>query len=78
MPIGMHAAWNFGQWALGEKDVPGLWRAVAQSGFESKMERANSISYIVVIVAVTLVFWRWYSRNVSRRSLADIRDAAFR
>src|SRR5450631_1554537 len=27
MPIGLHAAWNFGQWVLGGKEVPGLWRA---------------------------------------------------
>ena len=36
LPIGLHAAWNFGQWLLGFKDEPGLWHAIIQKGFEKK------------------------------------------
>lgn len=73
VPIGMHAAWNFGQWMLGEKDVPGLWHTVAQTG----QDRASSVCYVVVMITAMLAFWRWYAQNTSVRALAVASKASF-
>lgn len=32
VPIGVHAAWNFGEWIVGEKEIPGLWKPVIPGG----------------------------------------------
>ena len=62
MPIGLHAAWNFGGWMLGEKESSGLWRTVVEERFQARFEFAGTFSYILVMVSATLVFLFWYSR----------------
>ena len=32
-PVGLHAAWNFGQWIFGFKNVPGIWEAIVEKGY---------------------------------------------
>jgi hypothetical protein len=57
VPIGMHAAWNFGQWIVGGKDSPGFWKQVVESGFEKRVDLTMSISYMLVFLSATAVFW---------------------
>ncbi len=59
VPIGLHAAWNFGTWAIGQKDFPGLWKPVIEAGFETRVNRIGMISYLVVFGSATLAFWWW-------------------
>ena len=66
LPIGLHAAWNLGQWVLGGKETPGPWRAITEDGFHDRMERAAMISYLVVTGAGTLGFWLLYRRRNTR------------
>ena len=61
MPIGIHAAWNFGQWMLGEKDSSGFWHPVIEKGFEGRVELAGSISYLLVMGLAILAFC-WYRK----------------
>jgi membrane protease YdiL (CAAX protease family) len=68
MPIGLHAAWNFGDWALGGKDTPGLWQAVVDAGHEGNAQRAGTLSYLAVVGASTLALW-WFHR---RRNNMDL------
>jgi hypothetical protein len=70
VPIGMHAAWNFGQWVLGGKESPGLWKQVAKPGFASGVELNVSLSYIVVFLFATLAFWVLY-RKAKRSQVSD-------
>ena len=62
MPIGIHAAWNFGQWMLGAKGTSGLWQVVVDQGYELRYERIGSLSYLVVMVSAILAFL-WYQRT---------------
>ncbi|MGH9530436.1 MAG: lysostaphin resistance A-like protein [Terriglobales bacterium] len=62
VPIGLHAAWNLGTWAIGEKDLPGLWKPVIEADFKTRVDRAEMIGYLVVFGSVTLVFWWWQHR----------------
>jgi hypothetical protein len=49
LPIGIHAAWNFGQWCVGFKNEPGIWQAITEKGYESIVERNGFISYLLVM-----------------------------
>jgi CAAX protease family protein len=60
--IGVHAAWNFGQWALGLKGQPGLWQGVVKDGVQESA-RTGTISYLAVIGAATLAFWFWHRKS---------------
>ncbi len=62
VPIGLHAAWNLGTWAIGEKDLPGLWNPVVEAGFETRAVRIGMVSYLVVFSSATLAFWWWQHR----------------
>jgi membrane protease YdiL (CAAX protease family) len=64
VPIGVHAAWNFGQWALGLKGGPGLWQGVVKDGLQESAHRTRMISYLIVIGAATLAFWLWDRKSV--------------
>jgi uncharacterized protein len=44
VPIGLHAAWNFGSWALGGKETPGLWYVLVEQGALSA-ERIFSVFF---------------------------------
>jgi len=59
VPIGMHAAWNFGQWSLGLKGSAGLWQPAGPGAY-----RTAIILYAVVMLSAALVFTLryWYSQ----------------
>jgi len=59
LPIGLHAAWNFGQWMIGEKETPGLWKPVLAGEPTARADHAALIAYIVVFAAATLAFWSY-------------------
>src|SRR5580700_1469076 len=65
LPIGLHAAWNFGDWMLGGKDSPGLWKAVVEDGFKERAAFVGITSYVLVMCLATLAFW-WWHRSVER------------
>ena len=66
VPIGIHAAWNIGDWLRGFKPEPGAWRATIESGFERTATLAGIGSYVAVMVLGTCVFWWWHrSRTAS-------------
>ena len=64
LPIGLHAAWNFGDWALGGKGPHGLWTVILKEGHQQRAQHIGTIGYLVVMGLATLAFWVWYrSRN---------------
>jgi membrane protease YdiL (CAAX protease family) len=60
LPIGLHAAWNFGDWIRGGKGSGGYWTAVVEDGFEETTMFKGMISYVLVMGLATLAFWWWY------------------
>lgn len=68
VPIGLHAAWNIGQWTIGEKQTSGLWVAVVDQDAARSVERAGMIGYLVVFGFATCAFWVWHRRS-TRRSI---------
>ena len=57
LPIGLHAAWNFGQWCFGFKKEPGIFQGIAANGFENVVERNSWISYLVIMAIAIAVFY---------------------
>ena len=60
VPIGMHAAWNLGDWMRGGKPTQGLWKPVIEDRFTGRAPMISEIAYVVVMSAATLAFWWWY------------------
>jgi membrane protease YdiL (CAAX protease family) len=57
VPVGIHAAWNFGQWALGLRGSAGIWVAAGPKDHVAYL--IGMIIYIIVMtgVAVGLLWW---------------------
>jgi membrane protease YdiL (CAAX protease family) len=60
VPIGMHAAWNIGDWMRGYKAEPGLWRPRIEAGFEGPATSAGVWCYVAVMALAIFAFWRWH------------------
>ena len=67
VPIGIHAAWNFGQWALGEKNSPGIWKMSINAGFERQTEMAASLCYAVLMLGAMAAFWGLWRRTTREK-----------
>jgi membrane protease YdiL (CAAX protease family) len=73
VPIGIHAAWNFGDWIRGNRATPGLWRPEVAKGFEDSVSSAGILAYIAVMALATLGFWCWHrSREASHARMAKL------
>ena len=59
VPIGIHAAWNVGHWALGLKGTPGIWTVVSAGS-----PLVGIILYDIVMLSATLAFWLWHRKRV--------------
>jgi membrane protease YdiL (CAAX protease family) len=62
VPIGLHAAWNFGQWILGFKGEAGIWQVVVEKGYDLSAERIGMISYFLVMSLGIAAIHFYYKR----------------
>jgi uncharacterized protein len=63
VPIGIHAAWNAGHWALGLKGSPGIWMVVVDGNHRPSSPFVGIILYDVVMLSATLAFWLWHRKR---------------
>ena len=59
-PIGLHAAWNIGDWARGTKGDGGLWQIVLRPESSVQFERIAMASYVAVMSLAFIGLWQWY------------------
>lgn len=53
-PIGLHIAWNFGQWCLGFKGRSGIWEVIVEKGYEANVQNIGMAAYLFVMgLAIT-------------------------
>src|SRR4051812_17004818 len=50
LPLGLHSAWNFGQWSMGFKNKPGIWATVVEKGYETRTEHIGLAAFVLVMV----------------------------
>ncbi|PKA99654.1 hypothetical protein B0O79_3372 [Flavobacteriaceae bacterium MAR_2009_75] len=54
LPLGLHIAWNFGQWSLGFKGTSGIWEAIVEEGHEAHVQNIGMGAYLFVMgLAIT-------------------------
>jgi membrane protease YdiL (CAAX protease family) len=60
LPIGIHAAWNIGDWARGGKPQGGFWHAIVDPGYEHRTAITGMTSYAVLMVLaiISLALYR--------------------
>jgi membrane protease YdiL (CAAX protease family) len=71
VPIGLHTAWNFGDWMLGGKGSRGLWVMVVPEGQQGRAEVVRTIGYLAVMGSATLAFWIWHRGTNRTRSIEE-------
>lgn len=59
LPIGLHTAWNFGQWGMGLKTEAGLFYGMVDQGYEPVVDRNGWMGYLLVMVVAIASFY-WY------------------
>jgi membrane protease YdiL (CAAX protease family) len=57
VPLGIHAAWNFGQWALGLRDSPGIWVPTGPQNQNAYI--LAMVLYLVLMFGVAVSFLWW-------------------
>lgn len=67
LPIGLHAAWNIGDWLRGGKGTGGAWRMVFDQSSTTRADQIAWISYAAVMLCmfVVLLLWQRAQRSVS-------------
>jgi len=64
VPIGMHAAWNFGTWLLGEKSEPGFWQAEMDEAALPHVRATATGLFVALFALGTAGFWLWGRRDL--------------
>ena len=59
VPLGIHTAFNFSQWLMGQKDIAGMWRPVVDTGFDRQSQTLGYIGYMAGMLFAAAVFWFW-------------------
>jgi uncharacterized protein len=59
VPIGIHAAFNFSQWFMGQKESAGILRLVVERGFSDRAEALGYAGYCLGMVIAGSGFWLW-------------------
>lgn len=59
LPIGIHTAWNFGQWAWGLKSRSGIYKVVIEKGYEARAEQLGWLGFVVAMgSAIVILYYR--------------------
>jgi membrane protease YdiL (CAAX protease family) len=76
LPLGLHSAWNFGQWVVGFKNKPGIWNAVVDKGFEKQTENISLTAFAIVMLLAIIAIILFYKRKTkqSTKPLTDFAD----
>ena len=66
MPLGIHAAFNFAQWIMGQKETPGPFRLTVDPGFTGHAETIGYAAYLTGTLIAASAFWWWHTRRAPR------------
>jgi hypothetical protein len=68
IPIGIHAAWNFGDWVRGNRSEPGVWRPEIDRGFEAAASWTGMWAYVAIMAVTTMFFWFWHQTRMTAKT----------
>ena len=73
VPIGLHSAWNLGQWMTGFKNKPGIWNAVVEKGYEVETENVSLAAFSLVMVLAIIGIAIFYTpKRTEENNAANI------
>jgi membrane protease YdiL (CAAX protease family) len=70
LPLGLHSAWNFGQWMTGFKNKPGVWNAVVEKGYETETENVSLVAFVSVMLLAIMGIVLFYMRKTTAEKKA--------
>ena len=76
LSLGLHSAWNFGQWSMGFKGKPGIWEGVAEKGYESRAESIGLAAFVLVMVLAIIGVLIVYRKESVEQDNVGIYDKA--
>jgi membrane protease YdiL (CAAX protease family) len=65
LPLGLHAAWNLGDWARGGKGESGLWMTRVDDGYATGVEMVAMTGYAAIMLLALATFWVLYRRRTA-------------
>lgn len=65
VPLGIHFAFNLGQWVMGQKEIAGFWHASIDPTFQKQAEALGYTGYFLGAFAAACGFWLRYRRRSS-------------
>lgn len=63
LPLGLHAAWNFGDWMRGGKGGHGLWTMHIEKAHSAHVDELAMMAYAAIMLPMLLFFAVLYRRN---------------
>jgi membrane protease YdiL (CAAX protease family) len=70
LPLGLHSAWNFGQWMVGFKNKVGVWEAVVEKGYEKETENISLAAFSLVMLLAIIGIVLFYKRKSTEENKA--------
>jgi membrane protease YdiL (CAAX protease family) len=71
VPLGIHSAFNFGQWLMGQKEIAGPFQPVVDAGFARQAEILGYVGYLVGTLLAIAGFWLLCRSKSRNHELAD-------
>lgn len=65
VPLGIHFAFNLGQWVMGQKEIAGFWHASIDPAFQKQADALGYTGYFLGTFAAAYCFWLRYRRRSS-------------
>ncbi|MES2378692.1 MAG: type II CAAX endopeptidase family protein [Bacteroidota bacterium] len=75
LPLGLHGAWNFGQWMLGFKGRPGIWQAMTDHAFAAQVQTIGLAAFVLVI-AVSIIGIHYFYKSKMQKTMVSTDEAA--
>lgn len=69
VPLGIHAAFNFGQWCMGQKEIAGPFQLFVDPGFSRQVESMGYAGYLAGTLLAAAGFFWFLRRKRSARQL---------
>lgn len=68
LPLGIHCGFNFAQWMMGQKEIPGLWQPMIDPGFERQAEVLGYTAYVTGTALIVFALWLYSKRPMGKHA----------
>lgn len=69
VPLGIHAAFNFTQWVMGQKETAGPFRLIVDPSYATHAETLGYTAYLAGTLIAASAFWLWHTRRAGYPTL---------